>query len=137
LGKPETADPEAIFEFHTKLIEKLLEYDDVVAALSGNSEEMGIYITDPATRLRLVIDGADTHLVQIDPSDKSVDDPRITMKWMTALKFWHGDLDIMGALLTGVVKVEGQNMDPLFRLKSVVHRAKKATTDTASEMGWE
>jgi putative sterol carrier protein len=137
LGKPEITDPDQIFEFHKRLVEKLLEFEDITAAFSGENEQIGIYITDPDVRLRLVIKGADTHLIKVDPGDETQDDPRLIMKWKTALKFWQGNLDIMGALLSGAVKVEGQNMDPLFRLKSVVYRAKDASVEVAKELGWE
>ncbi len=136
VGNVPTSDPADVFEFHRRLIEKLLEYEDVLNAFSDEGSELGIYITEPDVRLRLIIDGRNSELIKVDPDDEKVDDPRITMSWSVAYKFWFGSIDIMSALLTGSIKVEGQNMDPLFKLKSIVSRAREACEVVSSELGW-
>lgn len=130
-------DPDAIVEFHRRLIQSLLESEKVVAALSGDPCRIGISLQEPDIRLRLMIDGARSSLQLVDPSDETVDDPRLSMKWETALKFWLGDLDIMSAVLNRTIKIEGQNVDPLFRLKSVVNEAGQASSEIVREFGWE
>jgi putative sterol carrier protein len=131
-----TRDPAIIVEFHRKLIEKLMESDEVANALSGEKEKIGITLSDPDVRMRLNIDGKNTALGMVEAEDEPADDPMISMRWATALRFWKGDLDLMSAVLTGKIKVQGTNMDPLFRLKSVVYRAREASADVAKEMGW-
>ncbi len=125
-----------IYEFHRKLIEKLLESDEVIASLSGETGSIGIILSDPSLRLRLVIDGSKTRLGTVNSSDGSVDDPSILMTCETALKFWLGDLDIMSAVLNGSIRVEGMNMDPLFKLKSIISQAREISQAVAEELGW-
>ncbi len=129
-------DPDAVVEFHRRLIQSLLESEKVVKALSGDPCRMGISLQEPDIRMRLVIDGARSCMQLVDPDDKTVDDPCLSMKWETALKFWLGDLDIMSAVLNRAIKIEGQNVDPLFRLKSVLNEARQASNEIVREFGW-
>lgn len=136
MGDVPTSDPHVIVEFHKKLIEKLLESEEVLTALSGESGEIGIRLDEPRIALRLRIDGENTALEMVDSPDEPSVGPRISMKWETALRFWRGDLDIMGALLRGDIRIEGQDMEPLFRLKSVVYKAREASRQVERELGW-
>jgi putative sterol carrier protein len=136
VGNVPTSDPHVIVEFHRKLIEKLLESEEVLAALSGETGEIGIRLDEPRIALRLRIDGENTALETVDPSDEPAAGPRISMKWETALKFWRGDLDILAALIRGDIRIEGQDMEPLFRLKSVVYKAREASRLVEQELGW-
>jgi len=131
-----TRDPDQIVEFHKRLVQKLLESKEVQAGLSGETASIGIIIIDPDVNLLLTVDGGDTTLEFPETLDKSREDTIITMKWDTALRFWQGQLDIMGALLTGAIKIDGKNLDPLFRLKSIVYKAQEASEEVARELGW-
>jgi len=114
----------------------MIEDDEVVVAMSGDVCELGILLKEPDIRLRLSINGAETRLFEVKEDDESVDDPRIIMSWQTAYKFWQGKLDLMSSVLNGSVRVEGSNMDPLFQLKSIVHKAQEASQAVSEEMGW-
>jgi len=132
-----TRERSTIIEFHQKLIERLISNNKVVEALDGVSGDIGITIQDPEVRLRLIMDGANTRLIEVNGDDTIPDDPHLKMAWETAYNFWMGRLDIMSALFTGKVKIEGQKMDPLFNLKNIVPYARDACVDVATEMGWE
>ena len=136
MGSVPTTDRDLIVRFHQRLIEELITDEEVVVAMSGSPCVMGIILKEPDIRLRLSIDGASTILSPVEDENEPIDDPRIIMTWPTAYKFWQGSLDIMSAVLTGAVRVEGSDMDPLFQLKSIVHKAREASRTVADEMGW-
>jgi putative sterol carrier protein len=131
-----TRDPNQIVEFHKRLVQKLLESKEVQAGLTGEKASIGIVIKDPDVNLLLTVNGGDTTLERAETLEKEQVDTTITMRWDTALRFWGGKLDIMGALLTGAIKIDGKNLDPLFRLKSIVYKAQEASEEVAHELGW-
>jgi len=131
-----TRDPDEIVDFHKKLVNKLLESKEVRSGLSGEKGRIGINLHDPDISLMLTIDGTDTTLDRVEDEDQNPADTCISMKWDTALRFWRGELDIMSALLTGAIKIDGRNLDPLFRLKSIVYKAQEASEEVARELGW-
>ena len=131
-----TRDPDQIVDFHKRLVEKLLESKEVQAGLSGDKASIGIAIRDPDVNLLLTVNGSDTTLERRNNLEQGKEDTTITMRWDTALRFWRGQLDIMGALLTGAIKIDGKNLDPLFRLKSIVYKAQEASEEVARELGW-
>jgi putative sterol carrier protein len=104
--------------------------------MAGEPASIGIHLTDPEIELRLNLNGADSELVEIPAGQPIQNDVTITMKWEIAHRFWSGDIDLMSALLTGKIKVEGSNMDPLFRLKSIVDQAREAYKELSKEYGW-
>ncbi len=131
-----TRDPAEILDFHRKLIGKMLETEAVVKALSGEPGDIGITLSNPTLRLKLTLDGADTILTSFDDGDTNAVDPTITMTWETALGFWLGEIDPISAFFTGKIKIEGQDMDPLFKLKSIVSEAQEASRQVVKELGW-
>ncbi|MCX6647391.1 MAG: SCP2 sterol-binding domain-containing protein [bacterium] len=137
MGYVPTSDPTEILRFHRKLIEKMLESESVVNSLSGEPGDVGITLADPVLRLKLTLDGLDTKLEALGDDDTTPVDPTLKMKWETALNFWLGKIDPISAFFTGKIKLEGSNMDPLFKLKSVVEEAKQASREVAAEFGWQ
>jgi putative sterol carrier protein len=137
LGYVPTSDPTEILEFHRKLIKKMLESESVVNSLSGEPGDVGITLADPVLRLKLTLDGLDTKLEALGDADTTPVDPTLKMKWETALNFWLGNVDPVSAFFTGKIKLEGSNMDPLFKLKSVVEEARQASREVAAEFGWQ
>jgi hypothetical protein len=134
--KVPTTDPAKIVAVHTRLVERLRAAPDIAAALAGEPANIGIHLTDPAIRLRLKLDGPNSSLLEAPEGDGEKDDVVITMKWETAHGFWSGDVDLVSSLLTGKIKVQGDNMDPLFRLKAIVNQAKIAYNQLCKEYGW-
>lgn len=114
----------------------MLESENVVDTLSGEPGNVGITLVDPDLRLKLTLDGINTKLESIDTGDSAQVDPTLKMKWETALNFWLGNIDPVSAFFTGKIKLEGQNMNPIFKLKSVVEEAKQASREVAEEFGW-
>ena len=137
MGSVPTTDRDQIVRFHQRLIEKMLEDEEVVVAMSGEPCELGILLSEPEIRLRLEVNGVNSRLYEVDGGDIKVDNPRILMKWSTAYRFWQGTLDLMSAVLNGSVRIEGTDMDPLFQLKSIAHKAQDASRVIADEMGWD
>ena len=136
LGNVPTSDPSEILEFHCKLIAKMLENESVVNSLSGERGDVGIILADPAMKMKLTLDGVDTRLESLDDGDLTSVDPTLRMRWETALNFWLGKIDPVSAFFSGKIKLEGRNMDPLFKLKEVVDEAKEASREVAAEFGW-
>jgi len=136
VAKVPTTDPATIIAIHKRLVERLRAEPDVASALAGEPASIGIRLSEPSISLRLNMNGADSNLVEIMDGDTSVSDVTISMKWETAHRFWSGDADLMSSLLTGKIKVEGPNMDPLFRLKAIVNQAREAYKSLADEFGW-
>jgi putative sterol carrier protein len=137
LGNVPTSDPIVILDFHRRLIGKMLESESVVNSLSGEPGDIGITLSDPVLRLKLTLDGLDTKLETLADTDTTPVDPTLKMKWETALNFWLGKIDPVSAFFTGKIKLEGSNMDPIFKLKSVVEEAKQASIEVAAEFGWQ
>ena len=129
-----TSDPEVIVEIHRNLIAKLLESPEAIEKLSGNPMQVGIILSDPDVSLILTLDGANTTLTQSGESDPDID-PTIQMSWETAHKFWLGNMEIMSAVFTGKVRLQGKNMDPLFRMKGVVDVARKVYSEIINDIG--
>ena len=136
VAKVPTTDPATIIALHTRLVERLRSSPEVAAAMAGEPACIGIHLTEPDIDLRLRLNGAESSLVQAVDGEETVCDVIITMKWETAHRFWSGDIDLMSSLLTGKIKVEGPNMDPLFRLKSIVHKARESYMELSKEYGW-
>jgi putative sterol carrier protein len=136
VAKVPTTDPATIIDIHRRLVERLRMLPDVAASLAGEPASIGIRLSDPSINLRLNLNGADSNLIEIPTGDETVDDVTISMKWETAHRFWSGDADLMSSLLTGKIKVEGPNMDPLFRLKAIVNQARDAYRSLSAEFGW-
>ncbi len=135
MGDAGISDPDVVVDFHEKLIQRLLESEQVLAVLEGQTGVIGVHVKDPDVAMRINIDGENTRIERVDGGEEELEDARITMRWDTALRFWQGSLDIMGALFTGKIKVSGVNMDPLFRLKSIISEAKQASREVAEELG--
>jgi putative sterol carrier protein len=133
VSKVPTTDPARIIALHVSLVERLRARPDVAVALAGEPASIVIRLKDPDIVLRLMLDGSKSALTSIDAVDSDIDDVTITMKWETAHRFWLGEADLMSSLLTGKIKVEGRNMDPLFRLKTIVHQAQDAYKEILSE----
>ena len=135
-AKVPTTDVATIIAVHRRLVENLRCIPEVAAALAGEPASIGIHLTCPEIFLRLNLAGANSELAEVPECDMAANDVNITMKWEIAHRFWSGDIDLMSALLTGKIKVEGRNMDPLFRLKSIVDQARDAYKELSKESGW-
>jgi len=117
-----TTEPKEIINLHIKLMERLMELPEVLEAVGGEPASVGIKLLEPEVNLRLVLDGRRSRLEEMGKEERE-DEVTITMKWETAHKFWLGKLNLTAALLTGKIKVEGRDMDALFRLKSIIPQA--------------
>ena len=128
-----TTDPARIVELHQRLIDSLREQPEVAASLRGEPAVINIRLTEPDINLKLTLAGDETALVAAG-SDDPDPDVTISMSWRVANEFWAGALDLMAALMTGKIKIEGPNMDPLFRLKTLVPAARETYNRLLTEM---
>lgn len=129
-----TTDPSAVLELHKLMIDRLKDRPEAVALLDGDCGSIRIVLRNPGIALSLVLDGKNTRLEQIT-SDNGEWDTTVSMPWKTAHEFWSGRLDLMGAIMDGSIKIDGKNLDPLFRLKALLRPAQQIYLDLVAESG--
>ena len=128
-----TSDPSEIVDIHSELIRRIVATPEGAQGFSGNEKVIGLKIKDPDVTMRLVLSGGDTNLTGVGPDEDLKANISVVMSWEIAHKFWSGKLDLMGQLLTGKVKVEGGDMDPLFRLKALLPKAREVYSQIITE----
>lgn len=130
-----TTDPAEITDLLSRMIVRLKDCPEALSALSGTPGTIRIRLTDPDVDLRLNLAGDETFMGPNEAGDDGSYDTTISMRWETAHGFWAGSLDLMSALMMGTVKIEGSNLDPLFRLKSLLTPAREIYLELVREYG--
>ncbi|HEX9744075.1 MAG TPA: SCP2 sterol-binding domain-containing protein [bacterium] len=128
-----TIEPSEIIELHTELISRLAATPEGSQGFSGVDKVIGFKLKDPDVVMKMTLSGENSNIVGVGENEALDANISVTMPWEVAHKFWSGKLDLMGQLLMGKVKVEGGDMDPLFRLKGLVPKAREVYAEIMKE----
>jgi len=118
-----TEDPRVIKVIFQKFFDRVFTDEELKENLSGINQVVMIKYERPDVVIYLHLnDGGNKIMFDRD----GVQEPDVTleMKWETAHKLWSGNLDILMALISQRIKVDGQ-VDKLFGLKSIFGPARE------------
>lgn len=128
-----TTDPHEIIELHAELISRLIATPEGTQGFSGSEKVIALKLRQPDITMKLWLNGADSNLTGLVDGEELKADVSVIMNWELAHRFWSGGVDLISQLLIGKVRVEGGDMDPLFRLKALVPIARELYKQLVNE----